>query len=47
MGMDSSTIYGMLPVGKRKAGVVLDASITSRLLSCEIGKIDKLFGVVI
>ncbi len=29
MGMDSSTIYGMLPVGKRKAGVVLDASITN------------------
>ena len=27
MGMDSSTIYGMLPVGKRKAGVVLDTSI--------------------
>ena len=29
MGMDSSTIYGMLPVGERKAGVILDASITN------------------
>ncbi|MGN0336466.1 MAG: alpha/beta fold hydrolase [Lachnospiraceae bacterium] len=29
MGMDSLTIYGMLPVGERKAGVVLDASITN------------------
>ena len=29
MGMDSSTIYGMLPIGERKAGVVLDASITN------------------
>ena len=29
VGMDSSTIYGMLPVEKRKAGVVLDASITN------------------
>ena len=29
MGMDASTIYGMLPVGERKAGVILDASITN------------------
>lgn len=29
MGMDSSTIYGMLPVGERKMGVILDASITN------------------
>ena len=29
MGMDASTIYGMLPVGVRKAGVILDASITN------------------
>ena len=29
MGMASSTIYGMLPVGERKAGVILDASITN------------------
>ena len=29
MGMDGSTIYGMLPVGERKAGVILDASITN------------------
>ncbi|MGN0394235.1 MAG: alpha/beta fold hydrolase [Coprococcus sp.] len=29
MGMDSSTIYGMLPVGERKEGVILDASITN------------------
>lgn len=29
MGMDSSTIYGMLPVGERKVGVILDASITN------------------
>ena len=29
MGMDASTIYSMLPVGERKAGVVLDASITN------------------
>lgn len=27
MGMDASTIYSMLPVGERKAGVILDASI--------------------
>ena len=29
MGMDASTIYSMLPVGERKAGVILDASITN------------------
>lgn len=29
MGMEASTIYGMLPVGERKEGVVLDASITN------------------
>lgn len=29
MGMEASTIYGMLPIGERKAGVVLDASITN------------------
>lgn len=29
MGMESSTIYGMLPVGDRKEGVVLDASVTN------------------
>lgn len=29
MGMDPSTIYSMLPVGERKAGVVLDASVTN------------------
>ena len=29
MGMDASTIYGMLPVRERKAGVILDASITN------------------
>ena len=29
MGMDASTIYGMLPVGERKAGLILDASITN------------------
>ena len=29
MGMDSSTIHSMLPVSKRKEGVVLDASITN------------------
>lgn len=29
MGMESSTIYGMLPVSKRKEGVVLDAGITN------------------
>ena len=29
MGMESSTIYGMLPVGDRKDGVVLDASVTN------------------
>lgn len=29
MGMDSSTINGMLPVRERKAGVILDASITN------------------
>lgn len=29
MGMDSSTIYSMLPIGKRKDGVVLDSSITN------------------
>ena len=29
MGMEPSTIYRMLPVSKRKEGVVLDASITN------------------
>ena len=29
MGMASSTIYGMLPVGERKVGVILDASVTN------------------
>lgn len=29
MGMDSTIIYGMLPVGERKAGVILDASVTN------------------
>lgn len=29
MGMESSAIYGMLPVGDRKDGVVLDASVTN------------------
>lgn len=29
MGMEPSTIYGMLPVGERKDGVVLDASVTN------------------
>ena len=29
MGMEPSTIYGMLPVGERKAGVVLDTSVTN------------------
>lgn len=29
MGMESSTIYSMLPVSKRKEGVVLDASVTN------------------
>lgn len=29
MGMDASTIYSMLPVGERKAGVILDVSITN------------------
>ena len=29
MGMDSSTIYGLLPVRERKAGVILDAAITN------------------
>lgn len=29
MGMKSSAIYGMLPVGERKEGVVLDASVTN------------------
>lgn len=29
MGMESSTIYNMLPVGDRKNGVVLDASVTN------------------
>lgn len=29
MGMEPSTIYSMLPVGDRKAGVVLDASVTN------------------
>ena len=29
MGMDSSTIHGMLPVGERKTGVILDASSTN------------------
>ena len=29
MGMDPSTIYSMLPISERKAGVVLDASVTN------------------
>jgi pimeloyl-ACP methyl ester carboxylesterase len=29
MGMEPSTIYGMLPIGERKDGVVIDASITT------------------
>lgn len=29
MGMEPSTIYGMLPIGERKAGVILDASVTN------------------
>lgn len=29
MGMEPSTIYSMLPVGERKDGVVLDASVTN------------------
>ena len=29
MGMESSTIYSMLPVGERKEGVILDASINN------------------
>lgn len=29
MGMEPSTIYSMLPVGDRKNGVVLDASVTN------------------
>ncbi|MGN0651347.1 MAG: alpha/beta fold hydrolase [Oscillospiraceae bacterium] len=29
MGMEPSTIFGMLPVGKRKDGVVLDAGVTN------------------
>lgn len=29
MGMEPSTIYGMLPIGERKDGVILDASITN------------------
>ena len=29
MGMDSSTIYSMMPVNERKAGVVLDAAVTN------------------
>lgn len=29
MGMEPSTIYSMLPVRKRKEGIVLDASITN------------------
>lgn len=29
MGMEPSTIYGMLPVSERKTGVVLDASVTN------------------
>ena len=29
MGMDSSTIHSMLPINRRKEGVVLDASITN------------------
>lgn len=29
MGMDPSTIYSMLPVGERREGVILDASITN------------------
>lgn len=28
MGMDPSTIYSMMPVSERKAGVVLDAAVT-------------------
>ena len=29
MGMEPSTIYGMLPIGERKDGVVLDAGVTN------------------
>lgn len=29
MGMESTTIYGMLPIGERKDGVVLDAGVTN------------------
>lgn len=29
LGMKSATIYSMLPIGERKAGVVLDASVTN------------------
>ena len=29
MGMEPSTIYSMLPINDRKAGVVLDASVTN------------------
>ncbi len=29
MGMAPSTIYGMLPIGERKAGVLLDAAVTN------------------
>lgn len=29
MGMEPSTIYGMLPIGERKDGVALDASVTN------------------
>ena len=29
MGMDPSTIYSMMPVSERKAGVVLDAAVTN------------------
>ena len=29
MGMDPSTIYSMLPISERKAGVVLDAAVTN------------------
>lgn len=29
MGMESSTIYSMLPVSDRKAGIILDASVTN------------------
>ena len=29
MGMDPSTIYSMMPISERKAGVVLDAAVTN------------------